>query len=242
MRGNYGKYKNYSLATSKPVSSHAFYQEKVWTLQERIYNSLKKITELLESLYMKLADNFSGNIKVVIERNLETLIKDLDLMQKGFRKDPSSFNTNKLKINQSHITEMRNVCDSLQTVNSYENEFKKLGKIKHALKELEHLIKPTSLEIRLEKARVKSKPKTKLPAKSKKTLPAKSKPKTKSSTASKVKLPAKSKKALPAKPKPKTKSSAASKATLPAKRKKALTAKPKSKTKSSAAHKKKKPH
>ena|ERR1700733_8406888 len=154
------KYKNYSLPTSKPLRSHAFYEEKVWTLQKQIYKKLKKVAELLESLYPKLTDNFSGNIKVVIEKNLETLIEDLDLMQQSLHKNPDSFNTNKLKINQQHITEMKNVCDTLQTVRSYEYEFKNLGKIKHALHELEHLIQPTSFERSLEKARVKSKQKT----------------------------------------------------------------------------------
>src|ERR1700722_12738971 len=100
-------YKNYSLPTSKPLKSHAFYKEKVWTLQEQIYKKLKKVAKLLESLYPKLTDDFSKNIKVVIENNLKTLIKDLDLMQHNLYKNPDSFNTNKLKINQYHITEMK---------------------------------------------------------------------------------------------------------------------------------------
>ena len=158
------KYKNYSLPTSKPLSSHAFYKEKVSTLQEKIYKKLKKVAELLKSLYPKLTDEFSKNIKIIIEKNQEILIKDLDLMQSGLYKNPGSFNTNKLKINQHRIIEMKNICDTLQIVRSYEHEFKNLGKIKHALNELEHLIQPTSFERGLEKARVKSKPKV-VPAK-----------------------------------------------------------------------------
>ncbi len=235
------KYKNYSLSTSKPLRSHAFYKEKVWTLQEQIYKKLKKVAEFLESLYPKLTDDLSKNIKVVIEKNLETLIQDLDLMQHGLKKNPDSFNTNKLKINQHRITEMRNVCDTLQTVRSYEYEFKNLGKIKHALNELEHLIQPTSFEINSEKARVKSKQKTVPAAKkkievkskkqkaiSKKTKPAKKLPKQikieskqlKKSTTSVNKL--KSSKQKVTKPKPK----------LPAEN--ILKAKPKSKIKSSS--------
>ena len=40
------KYKNYALPTSKPLSSHAFYKEKVWTVQEQIYKKLKKICRI----------------------------------------------------------------------------------------------------------------------------------------------------------------------------------------------------
>ena len=158
------KYKNYSLPTSKPLRSHAFYKEKVWTLQEQIYKKLKKVAEFLESLYPKLTDDFSKKIKVVIKENIETLIKDLDLMQHDLHKNPDSFNTNKLRINQHRINEMKKVCDTLQTVPSYEYEFKNLGKIKHALHELEHLIQPTSFERSLEKALVKTKQK-RVPAK-----------------------------------------------------------------------------
>lgn len=150
------KFKNYSLPTTKPLKSHAFYKEKEWTLQEQIYKKLKKVAEFLESLYPKLTDEFSKNINVVIERNLTTLIEDLDLMKNSLNKNPESFNTNKLKINQRHITEMKNVCDTLQTIKSYEYEFKNLGKIKHALHELEHLIQPTNFERTLEKTRVRS--------------------------------------------------------------------------------------
>lgn len=150
------KYKNYSLPTSKPLKSHAFYKEKVWTLQEQIYKKLKKIAKLLESLYPKLTDDFSKNIKTVIEKNIKALIHDLDLIQHGFHKNPDSFNTSKLKTNQRNIAEMKNVCDTLQTIRLYEYEFKNLGKIKHALHELEHLIQPTSFEKSSEKVRVKA--------------------------------------------------------------------------------------
>lgn len=145
------KYKNYLLPTSKPLRSHPFYKEKVWTLQEQIYKKLKKVAELLESLYPKLTDDFSKNVKAVIEKNIEILMKDLDLIQHSWDKKPESFNTNKLNVNERHITDMKNVCDNLQAVRSYEYEFKNLGKIKHALKELEHLILPRSF---------RSKPKT----------------------------------------------------------------------------------
>lgn len=255
------KYKNYSLPTSKPLKSHAFYKEKVWTLQEQIYKKLKKVAEFLESLYPKLTDDFSKNIKVAIEKNLEVLIEDLDQMQHGLHKNPDSFNTNKLKINQHRITEMKNVCDTLQTVRSYEYEFKNLGKIKHALNELEHLIQPTNFERSLEKARVKSKPKT-VPAKKEHIqVEAKKKIKEESIIKSK-KQKATSKKAKPATKLPKQikidskqpkksetsvlklkqseKKATKSKPKLPAE--KILKAKPTSRMKSSAEHKKKLPH
>lgn len=254
------KYKNYSLPTSKPLRSHAFYKEKVWTLQERIFKKLKKVAELLESLYPKLTDDFSKNIKIVIEKNLKTLIKDLDLMQNDLHQNPYSFNTNKLKINQHHITQMKNVCDTLQTVRSYEYEFKNLGKIKHALNELEHLIQPTSFEKSLE-ARAKSKQKT-VPAKKEqilveakkkieedsivkskkqKAISKKTKPATKLPKQIKIKSKQPKKSATPVhklkqsekkviKPKPK----------LPAE--KILKAKPTSKKKASTEHKKKLSH
>ena len=255
------KYKNYSLPTSKPLKSHAFYKEKIWTLQEQIYKKLKKIAEFLESLYPKLTDDVSKNIKDVIEKNLEILIKDLDLMQHSLQKNPDSFNTNKLKINQQHITEMKNVCDTLQTVRSYEYEFKKLGKIKHALHELEHLIQPTSFERNLEKARVKSKPKT-VPAKKEhllvgakekikeesivkskkqKTISKKTNPATK--LLKQIKIESKQSKKSAAsldKLKSSEKKVTKKKPRLPAKN--ILKAKPKSKIKSYAEHKKKLSH
>jgi len=209
------KYKNYLLPTTKPSRSHAFYKEKVWPLQEQMYKKLKKVTEFLESLHPKLTDDFSRDIKVVVEKNLETLIEDLDTMQSGLHKIPYSFNTNKLKINQHCITEMKNVCDALQEVKSYEHEFKKLGKIKHALNELEHLLQLKSFERSLGKTKVKSKPKT-VPARRKQIqVAAKKKIKEKSivnskkqkaiskKTTLKPKLPAKHKKVLAAKSKPK---------------------------------------
>ncbi len=162
------EHKNYLLPTSKPIKSHAIYEEKVWTLQEQIYKKLTTVAKFLESLYPKLTGDVSMNIKVVIEKNLEILVKDIDLMQSSFHKDPYSFKTSKLKTNQKRITEMKNVCDSLQTVSSYEKEVKKLGKIKHELHELEHLIEPNKFEIahpvkkvpKLKKASaVKAKPK-----------------------------------------------------------------------------------
>lgn len=251
------KYKNYSLPTSKPFRSHAFYQEKVWTLQEQIHKKLKKIAELLGSLYPKLSADFSKNIKVAIKKNLETLNEDLNLMQRDLNKNSYLFNTDKLKTNQHHITEMKQVCDTLQTIRSYEDEFKNIGKIKHALTELEHLIQPTSFEISLEKARVKSKPKT-LPAKKEHSQVVAQKKVKEKSLAKSKKSTTPSKKAKPAtklsKPKIDTKQAPKSKKPIhklkqsekkltkpksksPAK--KVLKAKPKSTIKSSAAQKKK---
>lgn len=195
------KYKNYSLPTSKPVKSHAFYKEKVWTVQEQIYRKLKKVTEFLETLYPKLTDDFSKNIKVVIEKNLEILIEDLDHLQSSLDKNPTSFNTNKIKINQQRITEMKNVCDTLQTVSSYEYEFKNLGKLKHALNELEHLIRP--LEADLKKAHVAIKSKAAHPKKP--TLVETKKKIKKESPVKSTKQKAISKKAKPATKLPKEK-------------------------------------
>lgn len=192
-----GKYKNYSLPTSKPLRSHALYKEKVWTLQEQIHRQLTKVAEHLESLYPKLTDDFSKNIKPVIKKNLEVLLGDLDLMQASLQKNPDSFNKNKLKTNQSHITEMKNVCNNLQTVSSYEYEFKNVGKLKHALNELEHLIQPTSFEKSLKKARAKSNRKAVATKKERILVEAKKKTKEKSMAKSK-KQKAVSKKAKPA--------------------------------------------
>lgn len=155
------KYKNYSRPTSKPLNSQAFYTEKVWTVQEQIYKKIKKVAEFLENLYPKLTDDFNANTKAVIEKNVELLIEDLDLMQRDWQKNPDSFNTNKLKINQQRISEMHAICDTLQTVRSYEYEFKNLRKIKHVLHELEHLIQPTDFEKSIEKTRAKIKQKIK---------------------------------------------------------------------------------
>lgn len=211
-----GKYKNYSLSTTKPFSSHAFYQEKVRTPQEMIYGKLKKIGELLESLYPKLTDHFSGNAKIVIERNLKILMGDLDLMQKGLRNDPHAFDTSKLKINQHCISEMRNICDTLQTVKTYEHEFRKLGQIRHFLHELEHLIQPTHFEKSLQCALMKikpskiTKPKRKVSMKAKKTLAVKPKAKlsvkkvVKKVTKPKAKVAVKAKKTSAAKSKAKS--------------------------------------
>jgi hypothetical protein len=173
------KYKNYTLTTSKPLSSHAFYEEKVWTLQEQIQKKLKIVARYLESLYPKLTDEFHGNIKNIIEGNLKKLIEDLDLMQRSLHTNPYAFNTDKLKTNQHDITEMKNICDTLQTVRSYEYESKKLGKIKHALNELEHLIQPTSFEKSLERDRVLSKPKKATAKKEQIAISKKAKPATK---------------------------------------------------------------
>lgn len=230
------KYKNYSLPTSKPFASDTFYyKQKEVTLQEQIYKKLKKVSEFLESLYPTLTDDYSRNIKTVIEKNLEKLSEDLDQMKGYLNEDPYTFNTAKLKINQHCITEMKNVCDILQTLRNYEHETKKLGKIKHALTELEHLIQPTNFEKSLERARAKSKPKK--AAANKERISAKAQKKSKEKPAVKSEKPtAISKKAKA--PAPKLKQSAKkatkSKTKLPAKHKKALAAKPKLKSKSSA--------
>lgn len=255
------QYKNYSLPTSKPLRSHPFYQEKVWTLQDQIYKKLKKIAELLESLYPKLTDDFNQNTKNVIEKNLKTVIEDLDLLQQGFHKNKYTFNTKKLKTNQQCITEMKNACDTLQTVRAYEYEFRNLGKIKHALTELEHLIQPTSFERNLEKTQAKSKPKA-VPAKKRPILvKAKKKIKEESIAKSKkqkvilkkakpvTKLP-KQKKIASKQPKktetPVRKIKQAAKKVTKSKpkltAKNTLKAKPASKLKSSAKHKKKVSH
>ena len=147
------KYKNYSFSTTKPFKSHAFYEEKEWNLQDHIYKKLNKLEKLLESLHPKLTDDFSRNTKTVIEKNLDLLKKDLDLMQNGLHKNPYSFDTKKLKTNENFILEMKNVCDHLQNVKSYEHEFRTLSHIKHALHELEHLIHPMSLEKSLERGK-----------------------------------------------------------------------------------------
>ncbi len=206
------KYKNYSLPTFKNRTSG--YQEKVWTLQEQIYLKLKHIAQSLESLYPKLTAASSMNIKVAIEKNLETLTEDLNLMTSGLQKNPDSFNTKTLKTNQHRIDEMKHVCDNLQTISSYESEFKNLSKIKHTLTELEHLIQPTSLERSLQKTTIKkkTKPKSTVKSQKKKVISKKAKPKTKS-----LKPPAKK----VTKPKK----------TMPTKRKKTLTAKSKAKIK-----------
>jgi hypothetical protein len=253
------KYKNYSQPNSKPFKSHSFYTEKVWTLQEQINKKLKKIAEFIESLYPKLTDDFRGNIQIVIEKNVETLVKDLDLLQTELHNNPSTFNTSKLKTNQHYINEMKHACDTLQTISSYEHEFKKLGKIKHALTELEHLIQPTSFEKSLKTAQVKSKPKA-APAKkehilvqtqkkikeksvanskNQKTISKKAKLTTKLLKPIKTdnKKLQKSKVSAP-KLKQAAKKVAKPKAKLPSEPKKALTAKSKTKIKSSAANKK----
>lgn len=253
------KYKNYLQPTSKPFRSHPLYKEKVWTLEDQIYKKLKKVSELLEGLYPKLTDDFTRNNNV-IKKNIETLIEDLDFMQGVLNKNPYSFNTNKLKTNQHRITEMKNVCDTLQSVKSYEQEHKKLSQIKHALHELEHLILQTSFESSLKKALVKSKPKT-IPAKKervqvaakkkikakpkvssvkRKAVPKKAKPATKVLKTKKIDRKQPKKSAAPVhKLKQPVKKIAKPKPKVSAGNKKRLTAKPKSKIKSTAAHKKK---
>lgn len=193
------KYKNYLLPTSKPLKSHAFYKEKVWTLQEQVYKKLKKLAKLLENLYPKLTDNFSKNIKIMIEKNLTTLIKDLDIIKNSLDKNLDSFRTDKLKINQNHINEMKTACDNLQTISSYEHEFKNIGKIKHALHELEHLIQPTSIEKNSKKTLIKNKEKL-VPAKKESSL-VKAKKKIEKDSIVKSKKP----KAISKKAKPETK-------------------------------------
>lgn len=240
------KYKNYSLPTSKPSKGHAFYQEKGWNLQDHVYKKLKKVAELLKSLHPELIDGFNINSTGSIEKNLEILIKDLDLMQNNLHKNSYSFNTNKLKTNQHCITEMKNVCDTLQTVESYAHEFKKLSKIKHALHELEHFIQPKPFEGVLEKTKVKAEPKTlagkKEPilaqakkekksivsSKKQKTIPKKTKAPTKllQTKKSAVKQPSKTK-ATASKLKKSVKKVAKLKTKSPVKHKKVLTTKPK---------------
>ena len=95
------KYKNYSFSTTKPFKSHGFYEEKEWNLQDHIYKKLNKFDELLESLYPKLTDDFSRNTKTVIEKNLDSLKKDLDLMQNGLHKNP--YHSTQINLKQMKI-------------------------------------------------------------------------------------------------------------------------------------------
>lgn len=238
------KYKNYTQATTKPFKSHMYYQEKVWTLPEQIYKKLKTVAELLEELYPKITDDFSKNIHATIDKNLQVLLGDLDFLRRGLDKDPRSFNTNKLKVNQSHIHEMKKVCDNLQTISSYEYNFKKAGKIKHALHELEHLLQPTSNIKDLKMAPVKSLPK-KAPVKKAKAAIGEKKKTTKAPLAKPKKAKTASK---PLKPIKKALKPAPKKAKAPVHKTKApvkTPAKPKSKLsvkpKKTAAPKPKKP-
>lgn len=252
------KYKNYSFSTTKPFNSHTFYKEKEWNLQDHIYQKLNKLEKLLESLNPKLTDDFSRNAKIVIKKNLDILKNDLDLMQGGFDKNPYSFNTKKLKTNEHFIIEMKNVCDNLQKVKSYEHEFRTLSHIKHALHELDHLIQPMSLEksfemgegvkikparVSVKKARVpvKAQKKTKEKAlaipKKKKAISKKAKPATKLLKPKKIAKQVKKSVAPVHKPKQAGKKVVKPKAKIPAKHKKIASAKPKPKIKSAAARK-----
>jgi len=195
------KNKNYLLPTSKPITSHPFfYKQKVWTPQEQVHQKLKKIAEYLESLYPKLTDENTMHIKSLIAKNIETLIEDLDKMNSVWKKNPYSFDTNKLKTNQNCIIEMKNVCDKLQRISAYGSEHKKLAKIRHALHELDLLIQPTSTETEKIVEKASAKPKIRKKAAKKALIPAKplKKKKAKSVVSSKKPKTA-SKKAKPAK-------------------------------------------
>lgn len=187
------KFKNFLQPTTKPVKSHAVYQQKVWTLQEQIYKKLRTIAEYLVLLYPQLSDQFSESVKGVIQINIEKLMEDLDLLQANLLKNPAAFNTKKLKTNQNCINEMKGVCDTLQTVRSYEHESKSLGKIKHTLSELEHLIQPSKLEKSLTKAAASAKKPTKPKAKPAAKKPTTAKPKAKAKPAAKKPATAKAK-------------------------------------------------
>lgn len=196
------KYKRYSLITPKHDKTHPLYNEREKTLQDHIFKKLKKVSELLESIYPKLADDTSANIKEVIESNLAVLFDNLYLMQSHLHKNPYTFNTSKLKANQKSIAEMKKAADTLQTVSSFENEFKKLSKIKHALHELVQLIEPKVMVAPAKPAAKKETPKSpvKKAAPVKKTKPkaASSKPKAASSKPkAAVKKPIKAKKKAP---------------------------------------------
>lgn len=189
------KYKRYSLITPKHDKTHPLYNEREKTLQDHIFKKLKKVSELLESIYPKLADDTSANIKEVIESNLAVLFDNLYLMQSHLHKNPYTFNTSKLKANQKSIAEMKKAADTLQTVSSFENEFKKLSKIKHALHELVQLIEPKVLVAPAKPAAKKETPKSPVkkaaPVKKAKPKAASSKPK------AAVKKPIKAKKKAP---------------------------------------------
>ena len=74
--------------------------------------------------------------------NMNALVHDLDLMMVCLTQNPYAFNMEKLETNKNCIDEMKNACDNLQTTRSNDNQFKKLGKIKHTLNELEQLLQP----------------------------------------------------------------------------------------------------
>jgi hypothetical protein len=187
------QFKDYTLSSPKRFKSHMYYQEKVVTLSQRIYKKLKTLSELLESLYPSLTHDAHKNIKAAIKKNVEILIVDLGEMQKDLDNNPSNFNTKDLKTNQNCINDMKSVCDNLQTVSTFEHEFKKLGKIKHVLTELEHLLEPTMYEKNYQEAKMKSALKS-APAKTAKKKAAKPKKvsATKAKTAFKRALPKKS--------------------------------------------------
>jgi len=144
-------FKNFTRPNAKPSNSHSVFQEKVWTLPELIYKKIRIIADLLESLHSKLTESSSKNIKSASENNLKILIKDLDVIQKGLKRNPSSFKTDNLKTNLKCINEMKHVCNALQLHSAYKSEFQNLGHIKHELHELEHLVQPTIYEKSAEK-------------------------------------------------------------------------------------------
>lgn len=260
--------KKYSLPMDKPFKGHPYYTEKVWSVQELINKKLNKLANQLDDLYPQLKETVSMNLKVTIEKNLEILNKDLELMQNEMKKNPFSFNTDKLKTNFKLITEMKDVCTLLQSTKSYENEFKKLSKIKHTLHQLEHLIQPTKFEKSLEESREKiqktnpaekekkqagdnkkeTKEKTMATLVSKKAKSAKKTVKSKqldSKAPKKNKTPVKkvvkkvAKPKVTAKPQKTTKTRTSAKVTASTKPKKVLKAKPKTTVKSPAVRKKK---
>lgn len=147
------KEKNYLLPPSK--KSHSFHEETEKPLVNIIYKKLKKVTELLESLYYNLADDSGNHIKSAVGDNLKLLIKDLELMHNELKKTPFAFNTTKRNKNQHCIHEMQGACESLQKLSPKDIEVKQLAKIKHALHELDELIASKGVEPKAKEAPVK---------------------------------------------------------------------------------------
>ncbi len=127
------KQKNFLLPPFK--KSHTFHEEKEKNFETIVYKKLKKVAELLESLYYNLSDDFGKNIKASVGQNLKLLITDLEIMHNSLKKTPFPFNKN-----LHCIHEMEGACSSLQKLSPNAIEVKQLSKIKHALHELDTLL------------------------------------------------------------------------------------------------------
>lgn len=136
------KYRNYFLPSTKPSRRGLGYQQKTFTLQEKLHQKLKKITECFEYLHLHLQDDHGNKIKTSVKKNIDLLSTEIVLLKDAFDKNPYSFSTKTLKISKSHINEMRTLCDRLKQMESNQYDVKRLAKIKHMLTELEHLLMP----------------------------------------------------------------------------------------------------